>query len=44
VFRREEFLIEMLIELNIVDGQHRAGFFLYTASQHGARPRCWKLS
>src|SRR5216684_3953256 len=28
-FGREEFLIEMLIELSLVDGQHRAGFFLY---------------
>src|SRR5260221_6128981 len=28
-FGREQFLIEMLIELSLVDGQHRAGFFLY---------------
>src|SRR5713226_972097 len=28
-FGREEFLIEMLIELSLVDGQHSAGSFLY---------------
>src|SRR5229473_1661543 len=36
-FGREEFLIEMLIELSLVDGQHRAGFFLYRLHLEMAR-------
>src|SRR5713101_10119361 len=36
-FGREEFLIEMLIELSLVDGQHGAGFFLYGLHLNMAR-------